>query len=140
MRKNKVVRLVCLALFCLFLTLPSCDFEDSETSKRLEEAKELYTSGTSSNHKSNYEESIVYLKQAEEILLSLQPSPERNQLLGLVRFHLGNTSESEMLYDIAKQYYRKYGRHIDIIEYKDKTEGPYGEWHEFNPSAFFNED
>lgn len=107
MRKNKVVRAVGLALFCLFLTLPSCDFEDSETSKRLEEAKELYTSGTSSNHKSNYEESIVYLKQAEEILLSLQPSAERNQLLGLVRFHLGNTSESEMLYDIAKQYYRK---------------------------------
>lgn len=46
----------------------------------------------------------------------------------------------DLSWNEAKQYYRKYGRHIDIIEYKDKTEGPYGEWHEFNPSAFFNED
>jgi hypothetical protein len=74
----------------------------------------LYLQGTSSNSSSQYESSTAYLKQAEEILESIQPSAvshqqlaRRDQLLGLTWFHLGNTSESEMLYDIAQAYYRK---------------------------------
>ena len=70
--------------------------------------------GTYSNSSSQYESSTAYLKQAEEVLLSIQPSvvsnqqrAQRNQLLGLTWFRLGNTSESEMLYDIAQNYYRK---------------------------------
>ncbi|MBR2168544.1 MAG: hypothetical protein IJ920_09615, partial [Paludibacteraceae bacterium] len=40
-------------------------------------------------------------------LVTLPVSPQRDQLLGLTWFRLGNTSESEMLYDIAQSYYRK---------------------------------
>ena len=47
---------------------------------------------------------------------------------------------NDLSWNEAKQCYLKYGRYIDMIEYKDKTEGPYGDWHDFNPSAFFNED
>ena len=74
----------------------------------------MYLQGTSSNSSSQYESSTAYLKQAEEILESIQPSAvshqqlaRRDELLGLTWFHLGNTSESEMLYDIAQAYYRK---------------------------------
>ena len=69
--------------------------------------------GTASNLKSNYEESTTYLKQSEELLLKSRQSKDAgevarsNELLGLVHFHQGNTSESEMLYDIAQSYYRK---------------------------------
>ena len=80
----------------------------------LQKGEECYRLGTSSNHQSNYEESTTYLKQAEEILESIQPSAvsvqqmaQRNRLLGLTWYHLGNTSESEMLYEIAQEYYRK---------------------------------
>ena len=107
MTKNKVVRGVGWSIFCLIFLLPSCQNGPSTASKQLQKAEELYTLGTSSNQHSNYEESTTYLKQAEEILESIQPSAQRDQLLGLTRFHLGNTSESEMLYEIAGAYYRK---------------------------------
>ena len=107
MTKNKVVRGVGWSIFCLIFLLPSCQNGLSTASKQLQKAEELYALGTSSNQHSNYEESTTYLKQAEEILESIQPSAQRDQLLGLTRFHLGNTSESEMLYEIAGAYYRK---------------------------------
>jgi hypothetical protein len=53
---------------------------------------------------------------------------------------LGYQGLNDLSWNEAKQCYLKYGRYIDMIEYKDKTEGSYGDWHDFNPSAFFNED
>ena len=80
----------------------------------LEQGEQNYTAGTSSNYASHYEESVYYLKQAEEMFLDIDPAaltPElrakRTKLLSLTWFHLGNTSESEMLYEIANTYYRK---------------------------------
>jgi hypothetical protein len=112
--KNKVVRWEFLPLLGLIFCVQSCNFESQNAQNRLQEAEELYLQGTSSNSSSQYESSTVYLKQAEEILESIQPSAvshqqlaRRDQLLGLTWFHLGNTSESEMLYDIAQAYYRK---------------------------------
>lgn len=114
MTKNKVVRGAMWGIWGLIFLLPSCQIGGSDATHRLEQAEEYYHLGTSSNHNSQYEESTVYLKQSEELLLSIQPSTishqqlaQRDQLLGLVRFHLGNTSESEMLYEIAQSYYRK---------------------------------
>ena len=94
-------------LFVLTLSWSGCHFVGSDASKRLQEAEELYRQGISSNNSSQYESSTTYLKQAEEILLNIPQSARRNQLLGLTWFHLGNTSESDMLYDIAQAYYRK---------------------------------
>lgn len=112
--KNKVVRWDFLPLLGLIFCVQSCNFESQNAQNRLQEAEELYLQGTSSNSSSQYESSTAYLKQAEEILESIQPSAvshqqlaQRDQLLGLTWFHLGNTSESEMLYDIAQAYYRK---------------------------------
>ena len=103
-----------VAFMGLIFWLPSCQFGDSKHVKQLQEAEQYYASGTSSNHASHYEESTYYLKQAEDVLLRIEPSelrPEdqarRKRLLGLTWFHLGNTSESEMLYDIAQEYYKK---------------------------------
>lgn len=114
MTKNKVVRVAGWGIFCLIFLLQGCRNGASNAQKQLQKAEELYALGTSSNQHSNYEESTTYLKQAEEILESIQPSAvshqqlaQRDQLLGLTRFHLGNTSESEMLYEIAGSYYRK---------------------------------
>ena len=114
MKKNKVVRVVGWGIFCLIFLWQGCQNGASNAQKQLQKAEELYALGTSSNQHSNYEESTTYLKQAEEILESIQPSAvshqqlaQRDQLLGLTRFHLGNTSESEMLYEIAGSYYRK---------------------------------
>ena len=105
--KNKVVRIYFLFLLGLTFCWQSCHFESQNAQNRLQEAEELYLQGTSSNSSSQYESSTVYLKQAEDILVSLPPSARRDELLGLTWFHLGNTSESEMLYDIAQAYYRK---------------------------------
>lgn len=112
--KNKVVRWEFLSLLGLIFCFQSCHFESQNAQNRLHEAEELYLQGTSSNSSSQYESSTAYLKQAEEILESIQPSAvshqqlaRRDELLGLTWFHLGNTSESEMLYDIAQAYYRK---------------------------------
>ena len=112
--KNKVVRWEFLPLLGLIFCFQSCHFASKNTQNRLQEAEELYLQGTSSNSSSQYESSTAYLKQAEEILESIQPSAvshqqlaRRDELLGLTWFHLGNTSESEMLYDIAQAYYRK---------------------------------
>ncbi len=112
--KNKVVRWDFLPLLGLIFCVQSCDFASKNAQNRLQEAEELYLQGTSSNSSSQYESSTAYLKQAEEILESIQPSAvshqqlaRRDELLGLTWFHLGNTSESEMLYDIAQAYYRK---------------------------------
>ena len=114
MTKNKVVRVAGWGIFCLIFLWQGCRNGASNAQKQLQKAEELYALGTSSNQHSNYEESTTYLKQAEEILESIQPSAvshqqlaQRDQLLGLTRFHLGNTSESEMLYEIAGSYYRK---------------------------------
>ena len=105
--KNKVVRWEFLPILGLIFCVQSCNFESQNAQNRLHEAEELYLQGTSSNSSSQYESSTAYLKQAEEILVTLPVSPQRDQLLGLTWFRLGNTSESEMLYDIAQSYYRK---------------------------------
>ena len=105
--KNKVVRWEFLSLLGLIFCLQSCNSEAQNAQNRLHEAEELCLQGTSSNSSSQYESSTVYLKQAEDILVDLPPSARRDELLGLTWFHLGNTSESEMLYDIAQAYYRK---------------------------------
>ena len=113
MKKNKVVRVVGWGIFCLFFLWQGCRNGASNAQKQLQKAEELYALGTSSNQHSNYEESTTYLKQAEECLVESRKSKDEriatrsNQLLGLTRFHLGNTSESEMLYEIAGSYYHK---------------------------------
>ena len=73
-----------------------------------------YMLGTSSNHTSRYEASTHYLKQAEICLgecddrkMTAAEHSLRDQLLGVTWFCLGNTSESEMLYQIAGTYYEK---------------------------------
>lgn len=103
-----------LFLFALTMSWSGCRWMSSDGAERLQEAEELYQQGISSNNNSQYESSTVYLKQTEEALLSIQPSAvsnqqweRRNELLGLTWFRLGNTSESDMLYDIAQSYYRK---------------------------------
>ena len=116
--KNKVVRWEFLPLLGLIFCVQSCNFASQNTQNRLQEAEELYLQGTSSNSSSQYENSTACLKQAEEILVTLSVSPQRDQLLGLTWFHLGNTSESEMLYEIAQQYYRKA---IPLLQQTDKT-------------------
>ena len=113
MKKNKVVRVVGWSIFCLIFLWQGCRNGASNAQKQLQKAEELYALGTSSNQHSNYEESTTYLKQAEECLVESRKSKDEriatrsNQLLGLTRFHLGNTSESEMLYEIACSYYHK---------------------------------
>ena len=113
MKKNKVVRVVGWSIFCLIFLWQGCRNGASNAQKQLQKAEELYALGTSSNQHSNYEESTTYLKQAEEYLVESRKSKDEriatrsNQLLGLTRFHLGNTSESEMLYEIAGSYYHK---------------------------------
>jgi hypothetical protein len=105
--KKIVVRLEILLLLGLTFCAQSCQSDAQNAQNRLQEAEELYRQGSSSNSTSQYESSAVYFKQAEEILVALPESPQRNQLLGLTWFRLGNTSESDMLYDIAQNYYRK---------------------------------
>ena len=111
--KNKVVRGLFFLLLSTFLCGQGCRSSVSEAEKVLKEAEQLYLQGTSSNHNSEYETSIYYLKQSEQLLsdldashLSTEQTAQRDRLLGLTWFHLGNTSESEMLYDIARDYYR----------------------------------
>ena len=96
-----------LSLLALTLSWSSCSWTSHTDQIRLQEAEELYRQGISYNNSSQYESSTAYLKQAEEILEDLPQSVRRDQLLGLTWFRLGNTSESEMLYDIAQNYYRK---------------------------------
>ncbi len=110
--QNKVVRPVLSVLFCVSVFVTSCHFGDYEAKNRLEEGERLYRLGTSSNQHSKYEESTLYLKQAEEVLLDIQTSDvsilsQRNKLLGLTWFYLGNSSESDLLYNVAQDYYRK---------------------------------
>ena len=112
--KNKVVRAVFFLFLVLFFCCQGCRSGITDASEKLVEAEQLYQHGTSSNHQSEYEESTYYLKQAEQLLLDLSSSlltsdeaVRRDKLLGLTWFHLGNTSESEMLYDIARDYYRQ---------------------------------
>lgn len=122
--KNKVVRIVfCLMLGSIFCLL-SCRSNGENAAEQLNEAHQLYLQGTSSNHNSQYEASTYYLKQAEQLLvdipvshhLTAEQAEQRNKLLGLTWFHLGNTSESEMLYDIARDYYRKAIPMLDTID------------------------
>ena len=105
--KNIVVRVGLWLCWGLIFCLQSCHLASHNDQNRLQEAEELYCQGIFSNNSSQYESSTAYLKQAEEILVSIPPSAQRDQLLGLTWFRLGNTSESEMLYDIAQSYYRK---------------------------------
>jgi len=114
MSNKIVVRAPFYAILGLFCIWQSCQKLPSEAEKSLENGEEYYRRGTSSNHQSQYEESTIYLKQAEECLEQIETSAlnsrqqaQRDRLLGLTRFHLGNTSESEMLYEIAQAYYRK---------------------------------
>ena len=94
-------------LFVLTISWSGCRFVVSDVPERLQKAEELYRQGITSNNSSQYETSTDYLKQAEEMLVSLPQSAQRDQLLGLTWFRLGNTSESDMLYDIAQSYYRR---------------------------------
>ena len=103
---------ILLALLTAALAVVSCAKNDSL--QLLEQGEANYKEGTTSNYASHYEESVYYLKQAEEAFLNVDPAAlseemqgKRTKLLGLTWFHLGNTSESEMLYEIAKEYYRK---------------------------------
>lgn len=112
--KNKVVRIVFYLFLSTIFCLPACRSKSKKDVSRLDEAQQLYLQGTSSNHNSQYEASTYYLKQAEQLLLDIpashlnhEQSELQKRLLGLTWFHLGNTSESEMLYDIARDYYRK---------------------------------
>ena len=112
--KNKVVRGLFFLFLGAFLCGQGCRSSVSDAEKTLNEAEQYYLQGTSSNHNSEYETSTYYLKQAEQVLQDMQPdrltpaqTEERDRLLGLTWFHLGNTSESEMLYDIARDYYRQ---------------------------------
>ena len=113
MTKNKVVRELGWSVFCLIFLWQGCQNSSSEHAKLLEKGTELYRLGTSSNHQSNYEESTSYLKQAEECFVESRKSinaddaAQSTKLLGLTWYHLGNSSESEMLYEIAREYYRK---------------------------------
>ena len=108
MTKNKVVRGLGWGIFCLIFLWQGCQNSSSEHAKLLQKGEELYRMGTSSNHQSNYEESTNYLKQAEECFVESRKSKNvddaarSTKLLGLTWYHLGNTSESEMLYEIAK--------------------------------------
>jgi len=110
----KIRHIYILSILALTFNWSGCRFASQNAQNRLQEAEELYRLGSTSNSSSQYENSTAYLKQAEEVLLSIPPSEvshqqgaRRNQLLGLTWFRLGNTSESEMLYDIAQSYYRK---------------------------------
>ena len=73
----------------------------------------LYLLGSSNNHISLYYNSIAYLKEAEQVLQNYTPSANsiedelRTQLLGVTYFTMGNTTESDQLYQVAQQYYRK---------------------------------
>ena len=121
--KNIVVRLKIYAIFCLFLTMSSCSFWPSKATKRLEEGEKYYKLGISSNKTSRYEESINYLKQAEECLktgegLSESEEAQRRQLLGLTWFYTGNSCESDQLYSVAQDYYRKA---IPLLEQDNQT-------------------
>ena len=114
MSSKIVVRSFEIACLGAFFLLPGCRFWGTDAREKLSEGEQYYLSGTSSGHAGKYEESTYYLKQAEDALLSIKASdlslPEqqkRDSLLGLTWFHLGNSSESEMLYDIAQEYYRK---------------------------------
>ena len=79
MKKNKVVRVVGWGIFCLIFLWQGCRNGASNAQKQLQKAEELYALGTFSNQHSNYEESTTYLKQAEEILESIQPSAVSHQ-------------------------------------------------------------
>lgn len=125
MQRKIVVRVVYAVLSCLLFLASGCRSGGSRASQLLEEGERAYVQGTSSNHASMYEESTYYLKQAEDAFLSIPDAgldmgqqEKRDSLLGLTWFHLGNTSESEMLYDIAQEYYRKA---IPLLE-KEKNE------------------
>ena len=124
MRKNIVVCTLFCGLAVLLLTSAGCTSRAREEAGQLRQAEEYYRMGTASNRHSDYEESTRYLKQAEELLVESQKSKVESiaarsgELLGLVRFHLGNTSESEMLYEIAQMYYRKA---IPLLEQGDNT-------------------
>lgn len=109
-----VVRGRFMLLLGLIFCAHSCRFLNSDGQNRLLQAEELYRQGISSNNTSHYESSTDYLKQAEDVLLTIQSSEvdapqweRRNRLLGLTWFRLGNTLESDMLYSIAQTYYRK---------------------------------
>ena len=109
-----VVRAVLCTVLGVTLFVTSCHFGVFDAQKRLSEGEEYYRLGTSSNQSSRYEESTTYLKHAEEVLLSIQPSElvaedwqRRNQLLGYTWFYMGNSCESDQLYNVAQGYYRK---------------------------------
>ncbi len=76
------------------------------TNDMLSIGEACYMLGTSSNHTGHYYTSTHFLKQAEYALLKTN-GPLRNQLLGVTWFCLGNTSESELLYEVARNYYLK---------------------------------
>ena len=94
--------------------LQSCNLGGKDAKNSLDEAEQYYHLGTSSNQSSRYEESTTYLKHAEALLLSIQPSAlnvqdrqRRSRLLGFTWFYMGNSSESNQLYTVAQDYYRK---------------------------------
>ena len=101
--KNKVVRYKTVVLFGLFFCLSGCVKDADSKVLNLQKGEEFYQSGIHANQNSRYEEATIYLKQAEQFLLKADTTP----LLGLTWFYMGNSFESEMLYDIAREYYAK---------------------------------
>ena len=112
--KNKVVRAILYALTGVTISVTSCNIGGSDAPKRLSEGEEYYKLGIASNQQSKYEESTIYLKQAETSLLGIRQSSvsadawqRRTELLGYTWFYMGNSSESNQLYNVAQDYYRK---------------------------------
>ena len=123
MTQNKVVRPVLSVLFAVSVFVTSCHFGDFEAKNRLDEGERLYRLGTSSNQQSKYEESTLYFKQAEEVLLDIHTTDadiqkRKDELLGYTWFFMGNSSESDQLYSVAQDYYRKA---IPLLEQGDNT-------------------
>ena len=70
---------ILLALLTAALAVVSCGRRGSAAVEKLEQGEANYKAGTSSNYASHYEESVYYLKQAEEAFLDVDPaalSPE----------------------------------------------------------------
>ncbi len=116
MKKNKVVRYCFVLFLSAVFCLSACSFLRSDGQNLLEQAKTDYNAGVSYSRAGDYANAAYYLKQAEAVLSDIDTHShtkdssfiiEYERLLGQTWFYLGNTYESEMLYDIAGQYYHK---------------------------------
>jgi len=134
--ENNIAVRACFGLIlCLFFSSQGCQFASFESSNDIQKAEEYYLLGVEANKNSRYEESTRYLKQAEDLLEKTKAqlpkensdnNEERlNELLALTWFYLGNTSESEMLYEIANDYYKKAIPLLELVDNKGITSCAY---------------